>query len=1093
VKKNRPYFYLLVISAIGIIAITFGTYHHIKSRTAQVKKDMQEELRAITNSKAKQIEEWRADRIGSAETVINNPIWIDVVKQVVGDPDKTPGIKADILRWMEAKRRGGRYGNVLLIRPDGTVALTLNPGDDTVDKALRDNIEESAARKTIVMSDLHFDPKKFIHMDIIIPIIDRKDPTAPAAGFFWFHVDPNNFLYPSLTSWPIPSPTAETFLVRREGGNIVFLKELRHKKEATLLFKIPVAIKDVPMAMVVQGKEGLAEGVDYRGKEVLAFIKKVAGSSWYIIAEIDQQKVYSPIRQEVLRITAFASLLMAFFILSMGLLLIMEGARFTKMRLDEELKRKAVDAHYSYLTKYANDFIILLDEGLHFLEVNDRVVDMYGYTHEELIGMHASQLRAPETRHNFAEQIKVAQRKNGAIFETIHMRKDGTKFPVEISLRSIDTKGKRFYQAIIRDITERKKAEEELRKTEEKYRTIVENINEIIFNIDPQGNITFVSPQCSIVGYSPEEVLGRNILEFAHEDDVERLRGEFIRAVVGGEEFATAFRLKRKGGGYMYVEEINKTIRKDGNIVSMTGVIRGMTERMKAEEVIRASERDWIATFDAMAEGVSIHSLSYEILDANSALCKLLGKPKEEIVGKKCYHLFHGKDGAVPTCPLECSRLSGKREHAELFEPYLGKWLSVSASPVYDEKGAVTKIVHVVSDITNRKNMEKALEENERKLRAIFDQTFQFIGLMTPDGTLIDANRAALELTGIPPVDILGKPFWETPWWTHSQEMQDRLRRAIKDAAGGEFVRFEATHLDREGDTHYVDFSLKPVKDDSGKVIYLIPEGRDITERKKSENALKLAFTGLRETQMELIQSEKLAALGRFAAGIAHEVKNPMGIVLGGAEYLERKLVSADDDVKTAISKIKDAVIRGNLILQSLLVYAQPSTLKYEKLDPVILINDIISIMKYKDIFDKIKCETDFSGEDMSIEADKNQLHQVLFNVMRNAGEAMPNGGVMAIKTYRMKDDELLPGKDICVIEVDDTGMGISHDILHKVTEPFFTTKERKVGTGLGLFITKNIIEIHKGKLVIESEEGKGTKVKILLPCNQANEKEARQ
>ena len=138
-------------------------------------------------------------------------------------------------------------------------------------------------------------------------------------------------------------------------------------------------------------------------------------------------------------------------------------------------------------------------------------------------------------------------------------------------------------------------------------------------------------------------------------------------------------------------------------------------------------------------------------------------------------------------------------------------------------------------DITERKQAEKALLESERKMHAIFDQTFQFIGLMTIDGILIEANRTALKFSGIEASSVLNKPFWQGPWWAHSPELQEKLRQAVEKAARGEFIRFEATHVAKDGMLHYVDFSLKPVKDETGKVIFLIPEGRDITERKQAE------------------------------------------------------------------------------------------------------------------------------------------------------------------------------------------------------------------------------------------------------------------
>ena len=160
---------------------------------------------------------------------------------------------------------------------------------------------------------------------------------------------------------------------------------------------------------------------------------------------------------------------------------------------------------------------------------------------------------------------------------------------------------------------------------------------------------------------------------------------------------------------------------------------------------------------------------------------------------------------------------------------------------------AVLRALTEAEERRKRREAEDSLRQSEkkyeleRKYRAILDQTFEFIGLLTPDGTLVEANRAALAIAGVKESDVLGKPFWETPWWTHSREMQDRLRDAIKAAANGEFVRFEATHPAAydDGNIHYVDFSLKPVRNEAGEIAFLIPEGRDVTEQKKMEENLR--------------------------------------------------------------------------------------------------------------------------------------------------------------------------------------------------------------------------------------------------------------
>jgi signal transduction histidine kinase len=265
----------------------------------------------------------------------------------------------------------------------------------------------------------------------------------------------------------------------------------------------------------------------------------------------------------------------------------------------------------------------------------------------------------------------------------------------------------------------------------------------------------------------------------------------------------------------------------------------------------------------------------------------------------------------------------------------------------------------------------------------------------------------------------------------------------------------------------------------NGKPVFTQGIFRDITERKKAEEELRKAYSKLKEMQQRLIQSEKLAALGKFSAGVAHEVKNPLAIILSGLEFLEAKLSNADTDTKTAIDKTKKATLRASDVLKSLLKFARPSDLELERLKPDDLVNDTISFFKYKAPLSNVEIKTQFSEEEMYIEVDNIQIQQVLFNLLMNSVESKPNVGEIKIKSYKTSLPGEWPG---CVIEIEDTGEGISAEDLSKLFEPFFTTKRDSKGTGLGLSISKMIVNNHEGDLTISSELGKGTEAKVILP-----------
>ncbi|HPI92363.1 MAG TPA: PAS domain S-box protein [Deltaproteobacteria bacterium] len=229
-------------------------------------------------------------------------------------------------------------------------------------------------------------------------------------------------------------------------------------------------------------------------------------------------------------------------------------------------------------------------------------------------------------------------------------------------------------------------------------------------------------------------------------------------------------------------------------------------------------------------------------IQVNSALCRITGYTEEEMVGMPTRILYPDEEEflRIGRELYEQMRLEGLGVKESLIRRKDGTVIDVllSLSP-FDPKDPSLGVCATVLDITERKRAEKALRESEQKFRAIFNVSFGLIGLLAPDGTVLESNRTALEFAGVRMSDVVGKPVWETPWWSHSTDMQRRLREAVRKAAGGELVRFEATHPAADGTIHDFDFTLKPVKDDAGKVTMLIPEGREITERKRGEQSIR--------------------------------------------------------------------------------------------------------------------------------------------------------------------------------------------------------------------------------------------------------------
>ncbi len=264
-------------------------------------------------------------------------------------------------------------------------------------------------------------------------------------------------------------------------------------------------------------------------------------------------------------------------------------------------------------------------------------------------------------------------------------------------------------------------------------------------------------------------------------------------------------------------------------------------------------------------------------------------------------------------------------------------------------------------------------------------------------------------------------------------------------------------------------------------------------EKERLEKEVKRAYEELKETQNQLIQAEKLSAVGQLASGVAHEVRNPLGIILQGVNYLEKKISAKETDIYEILIMLKDNVKRADKIINALLDFSKAASLDLKPEDVNSILEVSISLVRTRFKFENIDVIMKTKQDMPSVLADKNKLEQVFINLLLNAIQAMPAGGKIIIRTYdkileeikkgigRREDDCFRVGEKAIIIEIEDTGSGISEENLKKIFDPFFTTKGPTGGAGLGLSVTQNIINEHKGFIGVESQIGKGTKLTIIL------------
>ncbi len=390
------------------------------------------------------------------------------------------------------------------------------------------------------------------------------------------------------------------------------------------------------------------------------------------------------------------------------------------------------------------------------------------------------------------------------------------------------------------------------------------------------------------------------------------------------------------------------------------------------------------------------------------------------------------------------------------------------------------------------KDKSRSLKASEEKYRSLVESTDNSVYMVDKDCKYLSANSTLLSEHGLTESQIIGKLFGNFHSIEETKEFIKKVDEVFKTRRA---TQYEA-HSEKSG--KWVMRTLSPIKEpDFAKIKAVSVLSTNITARVQTEKELKRTYNTLKITQGQLIQNEKMAALGRLASGLAHQIRNPLEIILMGIDFLGNTLPNKDLNSEKAFEKIKNAVNRTNRIITDFLRFSRKAELKFESVNVCKLLDETINLIEYRINVNKIKIERNYSEESVQVNADKNLLQQVFMNLFNNGIDAMVKGGVTRIKVNTKKiiqvgektgyreNDYFKIGDKMVVIEIEDTGKGIPKDVLSQVFEPFFTTKESEKGTGLGLSLAHLIIDRHKGNITVQSEVNKGTKFTLnLQPAN---------
>jgi len=746
----------------------------------------------------------------------------------------------------------------------------------------------------------------------------------------------------------------------------------------------------------------------------------------------------------------------------------------------KEYEQRGVEKHIQEMTKrlekiaeMGDDGIIVFDENYQIEFANTVASELTGYSKEKLVGMDFRQL-LNEGDIGYLNQMHSevgADESKRVCTEMEVLTQKGLKWDAEVCITIARTErgGVKTY-AYLRDITERKRMGREIREATKRFEKIAEMGEDGIIVFDEDSRIEFSNQMgAEILGLPKDEILGREFFSLIGKRDEEFLEEMVMRGEGMGEKVCTEMSIQTPQGRVKEAEVCIAPTRSDDGRIRTYAYVRDITERKKFEKELKESEEKFRNLFERVRHGLFISSKEGRFLDCNQALLEMAGYPnKEEFLkidiakdlyanpeDRKEFQRLIEEQGFVKDLEVEFKKKNGEKITVLL-----------TAHTKRDEKGSLTGYEGINIDISERKRMERELKEANDFLINLIESSVDGIIVTNMKGDILIFNKGAENILGYKAEEVVGKMHIQDIYPPGvAKEVMEKLR-SLDYGGVGKLTSFPILHRRKDGELIEGDLSASLIYNENGKEIASVGIFKDLRERLGMERELQ-------KIQQALLQSEKLAAMGRLTSQIAHELNNPIYGIMNTLELLKTE-IPPESKRRRILELSLSETQRLAEMLRNMLSFSKPEEEKRRPVKMNELVEGILLVMEKQMKEANIKVETSFGDEIPEVMASTNQMRQVMLNIIKNAKEAMPKGGTLIVRTSR-EDNKVL-------IHIQDTGIGIPEEIRDKIYDAFFTTKSKVKGVGLGLSVCYGIIKDHGGEIKVESEEERGTTFTISLP-----------
>ncbi|MFZ2162484.1 MAG: EAL domain-containing protein [Sideroxyarcus sp.] len=705
----KPSALLAIFLGLALVVPLFG-YGIARIYTPRIQKTAFDDLAAIAELKSGQIEAWLHERRGDAEVLAANNSFIEQIEQWQSSGD--PGARRNLMSTLESFHSVFSY-DVVLLGIDGQPMRSGKTRSATAEPAWSTLLPNALQTGEVQVSNLFRDHTGHIRLDYVVPLVLHENTPRHPVGAVVLRAPVESFLFPLIQSWPTASPSAETVLARRDGDQILYLNELRHRKGTALTLRIPLAASGMPVAVSIRtGKPQTMESTDYRGVRILAATRPIQGTDWHLVAKVDRDEVMALLK-EILLWVSLVAIIVVMVVASAVLMLWRQQQRLHQL----DLYARTAEQDKQLKLFYDLPFIgmaISSPTDKAWLYANDHLCDMLGYTQEELLQTTWADITHPDDLDKNVAQFErmKAGEIDGYTLEKRFLRKDGTPLSVNLDIkctRAADGSVNHIV-AMIEDITERKRTEQALRESEDRFRSIFANALDGILLADAKTKkFIMANPAMErMLGYDRDELLCLGLEDIHQEQDISANVEQFEKMTRGETTLAVGIPVKRKDGSIFYAD-IKGSSLNIGTRPCMMGVFRDISERNKSEAALRQAA----AVFESSHDGIMITDPDAHILAVNRSFQTITGYSEAEVLGKNPNLLQsgrHKKDfyqsmwAEIRANGYWQGDIWNRRKNGETFPA----WLTISA--VHNDLGDITRYVGVFSDLSQLKNSETQLE-----------------------------------------------------------------------------------------------------------------------------------------------------------------------------------------------------------------------------------------------------------------------------------------------------------------------------------------------------------------------------------------------